>query len=227
MSAPADLFLTVHPARHRATCVDAASGAAVGAAPTVDASTRRAARSRCACRKSAWDPTGKVVRLAAGVGLWDKANDRYLLPQPTADATHPGGSGTAVNPPAFFNVAFRFDEPMPVDRRPSRHRAEPRVVARPRAGRRARGRRHQPRSARRRRLRQARGRTTNDESGVPQTGPMNRILASHFETAQGADFSVTCFVGDSGTCPGSYQGRLQPYAIYVPHKPVPRRAATA
>ena len=52
--------------------------------------------------------------MAAGIGLWDKANNKYLLPGPTADATHPGGSGTAVNPAAFFNVAFRLSEPMPV-----------------------------------------------------------------------------------------------------------------
>ena len=33
---------------------------------------------------------------------------------PTADANHPGGSGTAnAAPPGFFNVAFRYDEPMP------------------------------------------------------------------------------------------------------------------
>src|SRR2546428_572556 len=63
---------------------------------------------------AAWDPTGQVVRLAAGVGLWDKANGRYLLPQAAADATHPGGSGTALSPAAFFNVAFRYAEPMPL-----------------------------------------------------------------------------------------------------------------
>src|SRR2546421_4286859 len=52
-------------------------------------------------------PGSQVVRLAAGVGLWDKVNGRYLLPQTAADATHPGGAGTAVSPAAFFNVAFR------------------------------------------------------------------------------------------------------------------------
>src|SRR5439155_3399868 len=57
--------------------------------------------------------------------------------------------------------------------------------------------------------------------GVPQSGPMDRILASHFETAQGADFSTPCFPGNTANCPGEYQGRLQPYAIYVPRQPVP------
>src|SRR5229473_7250973 len=62
--------------------------------------------------------------------------------------------------------------------------------------------------------------------GVPQTGPMDRILVSHFETAQGADFSVNCFPASTsgGTnCPGQYQGVLQPYAIYVPSAPMPRQ----
>jgi predicted esterase len=52
---------------------------------------------------------------------------------------------------------------------------------------------------------------------------MDGILASHFETAQGADFSEQCFPGgDTSTCKGAYQGQLQPYAIYVPRKPAPR-----
>src|SRR5439155_1135452 len=59
--------------------------------------------------------------------------------------------------------------------------------------------------------------------GVPQTGPIDRILVSHFETGQGADFSVNCFPASTsgGTnCPGQYQGVLQPYAIYVPSGPM-------
>src|SRR5437660_801419 len=62
--------------------------------------------------------------------------------------------------------------------------------------------------------------------GVPQTGPIDRILVSHFETGQGADFSVNCFPASTsgGTnCPGQYQGVLQPYAIYVPSGPMPRQ----
>ena len=36
-----------------------------------------------------------------------------IPPQAIADATHPGGAGTATNPAAFFNVAFRTAEPLP------------------------------------------------------------------------------------------------------------------
>jgi hypothetical protein len=61
---------------------------------------------------------------------------------------------------------------------------------------------------------------------VPQTGPIDRILVSHFETGQGADFSVNCFPASTkgGTnCPGQYQGVLQPYAIYIPSSPMPQQ----
>ncbi len=66
-------------------------------------------------------------------------------------------------------------------------------------------------------------RRVRDDSAVPKTGAMDRIYSSRFELSQGADFSVSCFPGDAATCPGQYQGRLQPYAIYIPEKPMPRR----
>ena len=50
---------------------------------------------------------------------------------------------------------------------------------------------------------------------------MNRILASHFETRQGTDFSVSCGAARAGGCTGQLLGRLQPYTLYVP----PRRPA--
>ena len=131
MVAPAGVFLTVHPGASGLVgeLTHAANGRPSPAPRPPSHSTAPAARSTCACRTSAWNPTGKVVRLAAGVGLWDNANDRYLLPQQTADATHPGGSGEATAPAAFFNVAFRFDEPMPAVTDPAGDGAEPRVVA--------------------------------------------------------------------------------------------------
>ena len=56
--------------------------------------------------------------------------------------------------------------------------------------------------------------------GVPQTGPMNRILASHFETEQGVNYAVGC-QNPTTDCKGWFRGQLQPYAIYVPNKPQP------
>ena len=60
-----------------------------------------------------------------------------------------------------------------------------------------------------------------DNRRVPKSGPMNRILPSHFEVAQGADFSQSCLTAQS-TCTGQYQGRLEPYEIYVPKRKRPR-----
>src|SRR4029077_10469702 len=92
--------------------VDAGTLTPVSPAPVVTVDTlRRQVEVQVA--HGAWDPTGQVVRLAAGVGLWDGANGRYLLPQAAADATHPGGAGTPLTPPAFFNVAFRYVESFP------------------------------------------------------------------------------------------------------------------
>src|SRR5439155_1290332 len=178
---------------------------------------------------AAWDPGSQLVRLAAGVGLWDKANGRYLLPQAAADAAHPGGAGTAVSPAGFFNVAFRYDEPMPEVGDPTgtatgpawwrdKHQGEALAAG--------------DISALHADVDFAKlAAAVNDDmpgqpGGVPQTGPMDRILVSQFETGQGADFSVNCFPGSTsgGTnCPGQYQGVLQPYAIYVPSGPMPRQ----
>src|SRR5205823_2619147 len=113
--APADLFLTVHPAGSgmAGDLVDAATARPVGGpAPLVAVDTGHR-QIEVRVPHAAWDPGSQLVRLAAGVGLWDKANGRYLLPQAAADAAHPGGAGTAVSPAGFFNVAFRYDEPMP------------------------------------------------------------------------------------------------------------------
>lgn len=50
-----------------------------------------------------------------GVGLWDGASGRYLLPRASRDAAHPGGAGAPASPPAFFNVGFRSNAQEPAD----------------------------------------------------------------------------------------------------------------
>jgi C-terminal binding-module, SLH-like, of glucodextranase len=228
VSAPADLFLTVHPSGSSmlAELVQASSGAAVaGPAPKVSVDTTRH-QVEVRISHAQWNPGTQVVRLALGVGLWDGANNRYLLPQGSATATAPGGSGSAANPPAFFNVAFRSDaqEPVPTVTDPSgvamhpqwwREEAQATALA---SGDISQF------SAAVDFAKLAAG--VDDESAVPQTGPFDRILASHFTTAPGADFSVNCFptaVNGGADCPGQYQGNLQPYAIYVPPSPAPKR----
>jgi pimeloyl-ACP methyl ester carboxylesterase len=66
----------------------------------------------------------------------------------------------------------------------------------------------------------------DDESGVPKTGPMDRILASRYSFGQGYDPSRVCFdlassFSAGAKCIGRMVGQLQPYAIYVPKKPQP------
>ncbi|MBV8063542.1 MAG: hypothetical protein JOY51_08100 [Nevskia sp.] len=217
VSSPAALFLTVHGST--AELLNADGSAAAGDAPTLSLdSTRR--QYTVQLPHSAWNPGRGTVRMALGVGLWDQANAKYLLPGAVASATAPGGAGVATAPAAFFNLAFRYSEPFPTiqgpvngvgaELNPAFWRDQAQGVALASGdisdffasvdfGKLADG--------------------VNDDmpdqpTGVPQSGAMDRILASHFETAQGLDFSVLC--GSSASCKGEYLGRLQPYAIYVP-----------
>jgi hypothetical protein len=221
VTAPAHLFLTVHPSGGAmvADLVHAGDGSPVhGPAPTVSVDlTRR--QIEVDVPHTDWDPGQRTVRLAMGVGLWDNANGRYLLPQASADATHPGGGGTATNPPAFFNVAFRSNsqEPMPVvtagldvetDPRWWRDEAQGTTLAtgdiskfyadvdfsKLAAG-------------------------VTDDSQIPTTGPIDRILSSHYELGQGADYSHECGLNGArnpSSCSPELLGALQPYQLYVP-----------
>jgi hypothetical protein len=209
--APGALFLTVHGAT--ADLLDA-DGNRIGAvAPPVSIDMLRR-QIEVLVPHSDWDPGAGVVRLAAGVGLW--RNGSYLIPGSSATATTPGGAGGLSNPPTFFNVAFRFREPFPQAASsgslndPAWWRDQDQghslasgdissLYANVDFGKLERG--------------------TDDESAVPQSGAMDRILPSHFETEQGADYSVACGVADA--CKGELRGRLQPYAIYVPAGPPP------
>jgi hypothetical protein len=139
--------------------------------------------------------------MAAATGLWDAAANKYLVPQAASTATTPGGAGGLTNPAAFFNVAFRSAEPSPVmgatglvqtGDDPAWWRDRAQAVA------------------------LTAGDISNlyaavdfgklvhrvtDESNVPQTGAMDRILASHFEPAQGINYgsSKVRFTAPDGT----------------------------
>ncbi len=208
-SAPAELFLTVHGSQ--ADLLDAETKQLVGH-PRVRVDERRR-QIEVRVPHSDWNPGLGRVRLAAGVGLWDPETGRYLVPKVSADAEHPGGAAGLSEPTAFFNVAFRYSEPMPGGTKVAspawwRDRAQGEALrtgdlsrfstvvdfAKLNAG-------------------------VDDDMpgrprGVPQSGPMNRILASHVETKQGVDYSTEC--GNPDSCLGQYRGQLQPYAIYVP-----------
>src|SRR3954453_7531848 len=107
VSSPAALFLTVHGATAELT--DAASGKAVGTAPSVSTDLpRRQVEVRVP--HDAWNPGTAKVRMEIGTGLWDAANNSYLAPQPgTATDPTPGGASPAGA--ALFNVGPRFHEP--------------------------------------------------------------------------------------------------------------------
>src|SRR5439155_4258101 len=204
--APASLFLSVHPAGSKlvADLVSASNGKRVsGPAPVVHVDRkRRQIGVRVAHRE--WNPKRHTVRLAAGVGVWDKSAKSYLLPQAGAYSTHPGGAGTASKPASFVNAAFRFHEPIQTPTEGSavvtdaawwRDRAQGHALAKGDLS---------PFFANVSFAKLAR-RVTDDRS-VPTTGPMDRILPSHFELSQGADFSQSC-LSAAANCPGQYQGR--------------------
>ena len=226
VSAPASLFLTVHGSTSGmvADLVQAATNTpAPGPAPTATVDVARH-QVEVDIPHAAWDPGTGTVRLALGVGLWNQATGAYLLPQQSQDATHPGGAGAAASPAAFFNVGFRTNaqEPMP---KPSdvagtastpswwRDQAQGAALA---AG---------DISAFHADVDFAKlAAGITDNGGVPTTGPMDRILASHFSLGAGNNYSVACFPGavSGGTgCSGEYLGNLQPYAIYIPSQPMP------
>src|SRR4051794_35669588 len=179
-TAPAALFLTVHGSS--ADLLDAVTGASRGTPSVTIDRARRQIEVRVP--HSAWNPGRGVVRLAAGVGLWDTAAGRYLTPAGTRSATQPGGG--APGSTAFFNAAFRFAEPLPEVSSGAGSLADPRWW---------------------RDSAQGRALATGDMSqfhadvgfgklldgvddtrGVPTSGVLDRILASRFEPGQGEDF---------------------------------------
>jgi hypothetical protein len=231
---PAAMFVTVHGCE--ADVVDAATGTvSTSQLPVSVDLPRRQVEVRIPY--STFDPRGeRAVRLGAATGLWDPIHDRYLLPQEAADDSHPGGSGGVAEPAAFFNVAFRYDEPI---------RAEVPVTESPG---------NLPPLNTWMEYRQAEALKSGDLSefhatvdfvklasrvtdelrgqptGVPESGYFQRILVSHFADGQGrsanahlpsyADTSagVPCNPPD---CVPELAGPLEPYSIYVPPGPTP------
>jgi hypothetical protein len=219
VSAPAELFLTLH--GREAELVSAADGETVKPKPRVRISRRRN-QIDLRLPHAAWDPEGETVRLAAGVGLWDESAGGYLEPGAAASTTQPGGGAGLSDPAAFFNVAFRFSEPLPVlfpfvdalantswwrDKQQGAELAAGELgdfsaevdFAKLAAG--------------------GRDDMKGEPQGVPVSGAINRILSSRFRTGEGADWAEGCGAPDD--CIGELRGRLQPYSIYVPEKPRP------
>ncbi|MEJ8279509.1 hypothetical protein [Pseudonocardia spirodelae] len=233
---PADRFVTVHGSEGDVT--DAATGATLPDAPRVHVDVERR-QVEILVPHAAWDPGTGTRRVAAAAGLWDRDAGAYLVPQATADETHPGGAVLGdPTPSAFFDVAFRFHEPFEA---PYRDNDQKRAIANGDIGeffadvdfgRLAAG--------------------ADDESGVPTSGYMTRVFASHFESEQGRRLpsdpggpapgtgtqqgGIATGSGDGSgdqrpslsfgypcrdDCVPDLAGRMQRYMVYVPEAPAP------
>jgi len=213
-TAPAEMFLTLHGSS--ADLKNAAGLTLAEYATTVDQDKRQI---EVRVPQAAWDPGSSTVRLAAGVGLWDRDAGRYLIPQDAATPERPGGAGVLPAPPAFFNVAFRFGEPLPEVGDPAATATDPAWWRDADQGGELRTGDMSAFSADVDFAKLAAG--TRDDSGIPTEGALNRIYASHSETKQGVDFNTDC--GSPSKCEGQLRGRLQPYALYVPPGKTPER----
>jgi hypothetical protein len=226
VSSPAKVFVTWHGG---VVELADATGKKLAPAPTVKVDLLRR-QVTVLVPHAAWSPGTGKVRTTIGVGLWDKDGGHYMAPQPgSATATTPGG-GTPQGV-AIVNVGPRFDEPKPTfagatmadtavgglalapwwrERQQSQQLTAGDVT---------------PFSAEVDFGKLAR--RVRDDAGVPATGPMDRILASHYSFGQGLDPSKVCYVlgqFDAGAkCVGRFVGQLQSYALYVPKKPVPAK----
>lgn len=163
-----------------------------------------------------YDPRGSTARVGVASGLWDSRSGRYLRPDPAR--------------PAFFNVAFRQYGPWVQNT----WMDESQSAALMRGD-------LSPLHALVDFERLSQG--VDDDSGLPRTGPMNRILVSHFEPTQGRgndnfgtrDGLDPDLSSPGGACSGTqctapcelphctptYSQRLQPYSVYVPRLPRP------
>lgn len=228
VSSPADVFLTWH--GDTAELVDAGSGRVLSPAPVVDVDLERR-QVELRVPRAAWDPGTGVVRTTVGVGLWDTEAGSYLAPAPgEATAATPGG-GTP-NGVALVNVGPRFDEPLPqiagatmADTAAGAAALAPWWRERQQSLQLTQG-DVTPFSADVDFDRLERG--VDDESGVPTTGPLNRIFASRHVFGQGLDLDNVCFdisggVNAGADCVGRFVGQLQPYSLFVPEAQTPRR----
>src|SRR5215213_3482644 len=206
---PAQYFLTWHGGT--AVLRAAVTGNTIAPAPGVTVDTERR-QVEIRVPHAAWNPTIGQWKMAAGVGVWDSAANRFAQPQQSATDTQPGGGAPGAT--AFFNVAFRTNEPVPNVANTAELLGNPSWWRDRQQGEQLRA---GSLSAFRADVDFGKlGVGVDDDSGVPKSGPLNRVYASRFETKQGVDFDYEC--GSADECKGELRGQLQPYALYVPSK---------
>jgi poly(3-hydroxybutyrate) depolymerase len=165
---------------------------------------------------SQFDPRGKSVHVGAASGLWHHESGKYLRPDPAK--------------PAFFNAAFRAYGPwvqntwMDASQSAALTRGDLSPL-------------HAVIDF------ESLAQGVRDDTRIPRTGPMNRILVSHFEPVQGRgsdnfgtnDGLDPDLAAAGGACSGTqctspcelphctpaYSQRLQPYSVYVPRNARP------
>ena len=221
MSARGETVVTVHGAHAEVTRL---SGGGGGGTATASADVNRR-QVEVQVPFATFDPRGRRdVRLLAAVGLWDAAGNRYLIPQAKADDAHPGGAGKTASPPAFFNAAFRYDEPTRMSFNGNgivgggwKEDQQAAVLASGDLS---------PLAATIDFAKLKNG--VNDDmpdarGGVPRSGVLHRILASHFEEAQGRGAAPSLLPErcQAEPCVPQLAGQLQPYTVYVPRKAPP------
>ncbi|MES2885861.1 MAG: hypothetical protein V4709_13720 [Pseudomonadota bacterium] len=218
VSSPAELLLTVHGTS--AELIRAADGMAITPAPTVTVDMERL-QVEVRVPHAAWNPQRQRVRMAVGVGLWDVTAGEYLQAGETASASAPGGASAMGA--ALFNAAFRAEPVTDFSAFSGRTIGDAAVLAKTQA------------NWFRERLQSsvlASGDLSpffaivdfakladgvSDDSQVPTTGHMNRIMASRYSFGQGADNLKECGgISPVYPCDGVYIGQLQPYSIYIP-----------
>ena len=228
VTSPARLFLTVHGTTGVLT--NAKTGAVITPAPQVSVSLARH-QFQVLVSHRAWDPRSATVRMSMGTGLWDRSAGTYLVPGAAASATQPGGASE--NHEAIFNLAFRTHEPVPKIYSPGtantiveggvlvkedgswwRERDQADALANGDVSQFA-AEVHFGKLLRH----------VTDDSGVPQTGDIDRIMVTHFNLGQGVNYNDTCLpnLAMQAVCTGRLLGQLQPYAIYVPDQPRPAK----
>ena len=217
VSEPGAVFVTVHGSTGDVTD---ATGKTIGTPTvTVDQAHRQVT---VLVPYAVYDTRGNTaLRVAEATGLWNNATGAYLLPTTTSTATVGGGAGALVNPPAFYNVAFRHAEPSVgaslIGQTSSftnwRDNAQATALA----------------SGDLSSLYDTVDMTklaagTSDDmngqpQGVPTSGHMVRVLPSHYEPFQGRDF--TGCNGSSAYCTPEYGSALEPYSVYIPSEAPP------
>src|SRR4051794_24640451 len=182
VSSPSKLFVTWHGSS--ATVTGVAGGKATARVDML----RRQVEIRVP--HSTWNPGTGKVRTTVGVGLWDPAAGSYLKPAPgPASATTPGGGSPAGT--AIVNVGPRTAEPQPFIAGATMADTAAGAAATTAFWR-----------DRQQSLQLTQGdvspfatvvdfgrlaRLVHDDSGVPRTGPINRIFASRYSYGQGLD----------------------------------------